>query len=268
MRIGGHFEFPTNYSKHFASWAILSMLASILLLAGGFLLVQIIAPGKLEWDGKIGITLFTTVPLFVLTILQLARTQQIQRAGYIKDFLAEFRRNDKLYDAYYDLIYSYRDELWEDVKKTAEQLSSKPSLAQRPWFPEFADLNGERQRGSRLYHPAYFQFSLEESRLDGVFDYFNSLGFYLYEGLIRMEDVVSTLGDYIEVLSRRQVVQYYLAALENGPELDERISKGARKPYQHLQYLIERFRNFNKQAYNAKKVAELKEEIRQLQQGH
>jgi hypothetical protein len=246
------------------------MVASIALLAVPFLIQRLglVESHFIEWEGKVGITLFTTFPLFVLAILQLIRTQQIQRAGYIKDFLAEFRRNNELYSAYYDLVYSYRNEVWDKVFEIAKEQPT-PSWGDKPVFKCFEPLQFNRQEGSRLYYPPFFHFSPEESRLDGLLDYFNSLGFYLYEGLIRTEDVVSTLGDYIAVIADRKVIEFYLDYCFHQWEYDEKVSGeevsgdkiGATAPYRHLSYLLKEFEVYNIKELRTKKSERLEQAI-------
>lgn len=250
-------------SRSYLFWTVLALLVAEGVLAGLFLIPNI------EFDKKVGIGLFATVGAFIITIIQLIRTQQIQRAGYIKDFLTEFRRNNELYGAYYDLVYRYRDDIYEKIKQCADEYikrNSKPSTDEKPVFDCFDELQTNHEPGSRFFYPLFFQFSPEEKKLDGLLDYFNTIGLYLYGGLIRMEDVVTILGDYIAVLADRRIVVEYLELCNNPDEWKYDDTVGASTPYQHLRFLLESYKEYNLRQYNKKKSAELQKAIKSKEQ--
>jgi hypothetical protein len=193
---------------------------TILLLVTLFICI---GRGWLAFDNSISIGVFISIPLFLITILQLFRNQRIQQARYVKDFLNEFRRSPIIYEAYYDLIYSYTNSTFERVRKIAEkELEQYKNIGkieeteegipedEMPKFDCFLELNHSREKGSRFYHPKFFHTSKEETRLDGVLDYFNTVVFYSQEGLIKNDDIQRMLGDYLAVLSNRDVIDYYL----------------------------------------------------------
>src|SRR5437016_1883008 len=74
---------------------------------------------RVSFDPKVGLSMFLGIPAFVIAITSMIRTQQIQRASYMRDFLTEFRRNNELYTAFYDLVYRYQDDIYERVQAFA-----------------------------------------------------------------------------------------------------------------------------------------------------
>lgn len=212
-------------------------------------------------DTKTGIGLLTAVPLFLLTILQYLRTQQVQRASYIKEFLAEFRKNEHIYNAYYDLIYSYGNPVFKQVMHIVNDIDPNQQMRKttenKPVFHCFEHLQGDRKPGSRIYHPQLFWFSPEERRLDGLLDYFNSIGFYMYSGLIEMEDIANILGDYINVIAERKIIEEYLNICneENWEKYQ------GLPPYFYLRFLIESFKNYNLEFYTIERKKTLYKEI-------
>lgn len=221
---------------------------------------------------KVDIAFFTGMPLFVLVILQLYRSQRTQQATNIKEFLSEFGKNQALYSAYFDLVYSFDNELFKKVKEIAEQVvvKLKESNPGKTWVeivafvrPNFLCLNvlqDSRKRGSRLYWPRLFAFSPEEKRLDTLLDYFNAVGFYQQEGLVHIRDIARILGDYLAVLDGRYIVQEYLnyCAEWNSSE-----ASGAPEPYPYLLILFEEFKRFNKKSRAQGEIKKLKAKIKE-----
>src|SRR6185295_14980244 len=64
---------------------------------------------QFELKKQVDIGILTTVPLFVLALLQLGRNHQIERSKAINEFLAKFLSNEEVYSAFYELIYCYHD---------------------------------------------------------------------------------------------------------------------------------------------------------------
>ena len=243
------------FGRKYLIWAILAMIVSDVAI-----LLLFLSP-NVEPDRKIGIGVFTTVPLFVLAILQLARTYRVQRAQYIKDFLMEFRRNKDLADAYYDLIYSYRDDLYDKIKALAEKRKAKPSAAEKPVFDLFDNLQNGRSAGKRLYYPPFFHFSDEERRLDGVLDFFNSLAYYWHEGLVSVEEIGNTLGEYLVVISDRKVIREYLDYSNDPAESKYRERFGSIAAYLYLGLFLEHYRIFNFESSRQKEIVQLQRAI-------
>tara|TARA_R110002111_G_scaffold185031_3_gene250969 strand:- start:98070 stop:98870 length:801 start_codon:yes stop_codon:yes gene_type:complete len=250
------------FGRRYLTWTLIVMIGADLVL-----LLLFLIPG-VAIDKKIGIGVFTSVPLFILAILQLARNYRVQRAQYIKDFLMEFRRNKDLVDSYYDLIYSYRDELYEKVKECAEDFESKLKKkdkrlesADKPVFDIFDNLQNGRSSGNRLYYPPFFHFSDEERRLDGVLDFFNSLAYYWHEGLVSVEEITNTLGDYLVVISERKVIQDYLDFCNDSNESKYRERFGSTTAYLYLGLFLEHYRHFNFETSRQKEIESLKHAI-------
>jgi len=243
-----------SISRAYVLWTIAATLVVEGALASVFLI-----PG-IAFDNKLGISLFATVPAFVITIIQIIRTQQIQRAAYMKDFLTEFQKNSELYSTYHDLVYRYRDQIFEKVEAAAkEHLNGRTALTadEKPEFNCLSHVQKSTEEGKRFFHPLFFQFSPEEKKLDGLLDYFNTIGFYLYQGMVRIEDVVAVLGDYLAVLADRKIVDAYLATCDDPTQWKYDDTVGATTPYRHLRFLLESYQEYNFNAYRRRKRKEL-----------
>lgn len=246
--------------RNFLFWTITATISIEALLGSLFLFKNV------TFDGKIGITVFTVVPGFVVTIMQLIRSHQTQQAGFIKEFLTEFRKNENLHSTYYDLVYRYRDDLYLKVQDAANTYFSQHGkkeldASEKPSFECFKDFQLSTKEGSRFFHPEFFQFSPEEAKMDGLLDYFNTIGLYLFEGLIQIEDISKLLGDYLAVLSQRKVVQEYLKFCEEKWKYSQ--SVGASLPYQHLKFLLQEFKVYNFREAHLRDQRELQEAVQQ-----
>lgn len=248
-------------SRAYVFWTLVITLAVEAFLASLLLIPDITI------DKKLGISLFAIVPAFVITIVQLMRTQQIQRAGYIKDFLTEFRKNPDLYSAFYDLIYRYRDGVYDRIDEIGKNYLKERSIEsvpaeEKPLFEPFDALQVSKEPGSRFFHPLFFQFSPEEKKLDGLLDHLNTIGLYLREGLIHDEDVVSMLGDYLAVIANRKIVKEYLKVCEEKWKYrDAPDSVGASPPYKHLNFLLVSYELQNLKEVERRRTEELNREI-------
>ena len=60
--------------------------------------------------------LLTALPLFLITVVELARSRRLQAAAHLRTHMAEFPADKYLRGSFYDLIYSYADADWEDVQ--------------------------------------------------------------------------------------------------------------------------------------------------------
>jgi hypothetical protein len=158
----------------------------------------------IDWDFVV------TVPLFVLGLLQLVRLQQIERAKYVKELLTDFHSNQETKDAFFDLIYSYPTAKYRDVKAKLKKLGYERNGNRKFNWKHLEDFNQDRKEGQRIYHPWFFQGSLEERRVDGVLDYFNSVGLFCKEGLVTIQDVVGVLGDQLHLIAEKEVMIDYL----------------------------------------------------------
>jgi hypothetical protein len=254
-------------NKHFGISAIgVSLLIAALMVGAKYAF-------NIDFKKEVDIAFFTGLPLFVLGLLQLYRTQRTQQATNIKDFLSEFRKDQALYSSYFDLVYSFDNNLFAKVKEKGEEKVSELRATHpntkwkeivvrlRPDCSCLETFQGNRGAGSRLFWPWLFVFSEEERRLDALLDYFNAVGFYEQEGLIDMRDIARILGDYLAVLDSRLIVKEYFKYCEES-DYDETI--GAPDPYPHLIILLDDFKKFNKQDGVKREVNKLKEKIRKV----
>jgi hypothetical protein len=258
------------FTKYFGPAAV-----AITLLSVG---VMVILGWILEYEPKtqVDVTFYTTTPLFLLGLFQLWRTHRIQQAANIKDFLAEFRRDPNLYGAYFELIYSYDNALFEKVDSLAKaKLSelkrcetSNPAICLTADFSFIAELQGSRSEGARVFYPHFFAFSPEERRIDTLFDYFNTLGFYQQEGLIDIRDLARILGDYLAVFIDRKIVTCYLEFCGDPNKWRYDESSGATEPYPYLCILFDEFRRFNATEGQKREIRKLKAKIQRLKHTH
>jgi hypothetical protein len=271
-----HFFSRHFFSRHFGWTSI------ILALAVAAIMILVKWRFGLSFRTDVDIGFFTTTPLFVLGLLQLWRTNRIQQATNIKDFLAEFRKDNSLYSAYFDLVYSYDDDTFSEVNKRAQQKltqikqqiaaegikSEDPEFARRlrlaADFEFIQDIQQTRQEGSRLFHPNFFAYSQEERRIDMLFDYFEALAFYQYEGLISMRDIARILGDYLAVLVDRKIVACYLDFCQNPHGWIYGRTSGAAEPYPHFGLLRDAFKEYNMKESTQREIRLLDRTKREL----
>jgi hypothetical protein len=242
-----------NLQKHF-------LLKSIAIITVPIAVMLFVARQYHPFEPKMDFAAFTTIPLFLLAILQLYRTQRTQQAASVKDFLGEFRRDDRLYSIFFDLIYTYRN---SDFEKAKEAVKDRQLPATRPDFEPFKELQGDRTEGRRIFLPGWFGLSSEERRLDTLFDYFNTLGFYQEEGLIEIRDIARILGDYLAVLSERSIVAVYLEYCSSTHSKAFGDSRAA-QPYLYVYLLVDEFKKFNGREKSKKEIAKLRKRITEI----
>src|SRR5947209_11710626 len=113
------FDWVYRYiNRRFTSSSILITLGIVALMIGAKYFFGV------TFRKEIDLGFFTGVPLFALGLLQLYRAQRIQQASNIKDFLSEFRKDETLYEVFFDLIYAYDNSKFDDVKKRADARAS------------------------------------------------------------------------------------------------------------------------------------------------
>ena len=235
-------------NRSFLLWTILAVLATELGLAVTILLF------RLEFDLKIGVTAFTATPLLVLAILQLARTLREQRAAFVRDYVSQFFTKSELYQAFHDLIYTYSTAKYQQVDSLARQAGllqddGEPVSVScaRGEFTFCESVQDGRAAGERLYHPALFQGSPEERKLDSLLGYFNVLAFYYVRGFIRLEDIAGSIGYFLAVMNSRHCVKEYIRLAENVWRRREyRETMGATRPFVYLKRLLADVDSYNK----------------------
>src|SRR5687767_3326165 len=93
----------------------------------------------LRFDNSVQIGVFSAIPLFVIAVLQIRNAVQLQKAGFIKDYVSKLHTDKELSEAYHYLVYTYPNDLYEKViNATPEQVQA---------------MQGERMPGCRLYDP-------------------------------------------------------------------------------------------------------------------
>ena len=174
----------------------------------------------------------------ILAAIQLERNHQIQRMEFVKDYMSRLFSDERINDIYYDLIYTYDDDLFRDVNSIAEKNDLKGSvdLKNKPIFQPFEDLQNGRKEGSRLYH--VFQGSIEEKRLDSFLGHLNMIGFYLSENMTDSTELMGYSKHMIRVVKERKIIQEYIRVIKRKEEEYQEKYKGS--PFEYLEYLLEK----------------------------
>ncbi len=239
------------FGKTYYAWVVGAVLASETII------LVIMRALRLEPDVKVGIATFTAVPLLVVTLMELGRNLRLQRAAFIKDYVSQFFTNVDLYQAFHELIYSYGNELFEEVDSIRKQ--QKLDREEKPVFEPFKELQKGREVGSRLYHPRLFQGSAEERRLDALLGYFDVIAYYYARGYLRIEDIVGSIGYFLAVLKARKVVEHYMNFNRETWKEDKEYSNtmGVTPPFSYLRRLLDDLHDYNKDSED--KIKKLQE---------
>jgi hypothetical protein len=226
------------FKNTYFAWLLAAVAITELLLLG------IVSAFKLKPDVQVGITAYTATPLFVVTLMELARSIRLQRAAFIKDYISRFFTDKELYQTFHELIYSYPDSAFEKIEKIrADQQLDK---AERPVFDAFTQMQGERQPGSRFYHPCLFQGSPEERKLDAFLGFFDVIAYYYARGFLRIEDIAGSVGYFLAVLRARKVVTEYMKLNDEAWRSPEYKTMGTTPPFSYLRRLLDDLDSYNR----------------------
>jgi len=103
----------------------------------------------------------TGIPLFVITILCLAKSYRVQAAALVRSHISEFISNQELYSAFYELIYAYEDDIWIKVEKALpsnlnrKERNKTPEMKAASWRA-LESINGSKAEGKRYFDPDFF----------------------------------------------------------------------------------------------------------------
>jgi hypothetical protein len=187
----------------------------------------------LKFDKNVQIGIFATVPLFVVTVIQVRSAVKLQRAAFIKEYVTKLHTDRDLSEAFHYLVYTYSDPVLDKFLRADPQVRE--------------EMQKGRPVGGRLYDPSTFQLSEEERRLDGILGYFDVLGYHYVAGTVSLRDVANVLGFQLAALSRRKVVRDYLNAIPDYWKKFEGDDPQAVAPFRYLTVLLTDFRKYNKQ---------------------
>jgi hypothetical protein len=146
----------------------------------------------------------TLLPLFFMAIVQLVYNSHFQKSEFVRNYAEKFFTNEVLYVTFNELIYIYTNNDFKRVQKFIKDLPEE-ELAKRPVVIPTSTIGRDIGTGP-LYHPEYFQGSKEERRLDTLIGYFDLLGYHLMRGHISIEDIAGTLGYFLNIMSKREVI--------------------------------------------------------------
>ena len=195
---------------------------------------------------EVGLVVISVLSLFVavLALMQNRKSQQkSQRHHFLSEHAMKFFSNREFLDTYHYLVYTYSTGRFNDVEKQVKHLveegmelvrkiidlSEAKSLdnlfkvegrlkeLQEEMFRLLANMQDGRGKGFRFYHPRLFQGTLEDSRLDALLGYFNSVAHHYYENKpesVTLDDINDTIGHHIIVTANCRAVADYLEFIE------------------------------------------------------
>ena len=196
----------------------------------------------------------TAPPLFLVTILELARNRRLHAAAFLRNHMAEFLTNDELQSAFYDLIYNYTDDKWAsadaafgaEARKYEKNTNIPMEIRNRVW----EKLNPEEiptAAGKRRYHPMFFQGSEEERRLDKVLHHFGLIAHYWSRRAIDISDISGVAGYHLGVIGTREVSKYYMEiSITRWNYLPYGDAIGVEPPFKQLKTLLEELERWQK----------------------
>jgi hypothetical protein len=199
----------------------------------------------LAFTSKLEIGAFATIPLFVITVLQVRSAIRGQKASFIRDYVAQLYTTEQLSQAFHYLVDTYTDAKFDSFRAADEE--QRKALQQG------------RPVGGRLFDPSTFQGTEEERRLDALLGYFDVIGYHYWAGAVEMKEVAGVLGYHLAALATRKVVVEYLEEIEQewpGMPYSEVKAVG---PFRYMVVLIEDFKVFNKK--NQDRIAALNRKI-------
>ena len=184
----------------------------------------------LQFDNKVQIGVFATLPLFVLTVLQIRQSIRLQKATFIKDFVAKLHTETELSQSFHSLVYGFTNSIYEDVRSG----KLDPDTSTRP-------------EGLRPFNPDKFQGTEEERRLDALLGYFDIIGYHYHTGAIDMVEIAGVLGYQLAALSTRDVIREYLDSLPKYWAESSFSKRGPKAvaPFRYLTVLLTDFQKFN-----------------------
>jgi hypothetical protein len=210
------------------------------LIVGGALLYFKV----LTFDEKTGLTALVVILGFVITIIQLQQSIALQKGNFVKDYVSQFFTNPELYRIWHELIYTYDNTTFEkiDARMKERHLGRRP----RPVIDDLSDFQGARQVGARFYHPALFQGSEEEKRLDIILGYFDVIGYHYSRNLIGLKDIAGSFGYFLSMTRARAVVQAYLDLSKREWQAPDYRVITPTPPFAFLQRLLEDLDAYNR----------------------
>jgi len=160
---------------------------------------------------ELPVTIFVATISIFFTLLEIQRNSELQRANFVKDYIAALHINDGLKTTFHELIYLYKDDYFKLIHNNKPiELSDADKVLNTFFELEENKINNGRKVGSRFYHLTQFQGSEEERKLDSLLYYFDVIGYYYNKGLISMTDINGTIGYFVDCLSSRECTKTYL----------------------------------------------------------
>lgn len=200
---------------------------------------------------ELPVTIFVATTSIFFTLLEIQRNSEVQRANFVKDYIAALHINDDLKRTFHDLVYLYKDENFEKIHKTKEiDLKDAGEVLNTFFLTGEGEINHNRIEGTRFYHLTNFQGSEEERKLDSLLYYFDVIGYYYEKGLITLTDVNGTIGYFIDCLSSRKCTKTYLELI---------FTSGKNKPeaiiqFRYLMKLILDFKTLGQQTADKRNI--------------
>lgn len=179
-----------------------------------------------------------------LAALQVKNAQRSQYTAFITDYTSKIFRDEEFVNTFHYLVYTYTPDVFREVKDKLENLlnerESTDRELQEEMYRRLEHLQDRREEGCRFYHPALFQGSVEERRLDSLLGYLNYIAYVYYNEreLITQEDIEAIFGYHLDVIVGSTVVQEYFDYINEvwSGEHTRRFGK-RHLPFRHLMAL-------------------------------
>jgi len=187
-----------------------------------------------QWNPKITITSFITIPAAVIIIGQLAVNAHISRASYIKDYAIRFRTDRELTESFHYLVYRFGNTQYTIFKNKDKSSEEEKML-------EEYQKNLDDQL--KFFDPENAKGLPQERRLDNLLGFFDTVGYDLKRGLLNINDVAGVFGFHLDHFNQRQVVNDYLENIKkewpNMKSFHEDYL--APTPFRYLRYLMKTY---------------------------
>ena len=252
-----------NSKKRFFSWikenlvcfVILCIAVVVMFVVIGHIFLYFCDSGTLDSNGiaelmrHVGAALVSailTIALILVASVQLEKNRESQRAAFLGGYVSNIFTNKEFADSFHYLIYTYDKKKFCRVKLKLEKNGITSKSSQEEMYRCLADMQGGREEGCRLYHPAIFQGSVEEKRLDSLLGYFNIIAYYWSKrggSLLSIDDIDGSIGYQLAVIGERPVVRAYLKQIKDRWEEEGYAEKfGTLPPYHYLNKLLKKLR--------------------------
>ncbi len=247
-------------TKKYLGWILIDFIVILLLLYIS-INTNILALPLFSSENNGSAKVLLGIAAILAVVWRLRKSALTSRSDYVRNYLSKFFLNDELNDSFYSLVQEYDRLTWEkvcaelsDYNQSISNKKNKSSHSKKnkgAW-KKLNAINKNRKSGTRYYHPAYFQGSEEERRLDRLLGYFDIIAFHVQNNDFPIEDVESLLGYQINAIGSSQPIKHYMEIIEDNWK-DNAVYRrrfGNTIPYYHLRQLIHDIHDRRRKAEN------------------